>query len=108
MLLIRDALLVIGGDMLFDRIQCFCFDEQILRPGETEDLPVFFYIDPEYVNNPPHSPPTLFSSPSPIWCCRLRSTRQNWPLLKNNGTGDSSKNVTMILVQEKRQLLEKA
>ncbi|KAL3107776.1 hypothetical protein niasHT_018099 [Heterodera trifolii] len=36
----------------FNKIQCFCFDEQILRPGETVDLPVFFYIDPEYVNDP--------------------------------------------------------
>uniref|UniRef100_A0A914NSR4 Uncharacterized protein n=1 Tax=Meloidogyne incognita TaxID=6306 RepID=A0A914NSR4_MELIC len=33
-------------------IQCFCFDEQILNPGEEVDLPVFFYIDPDFVNDP--------------------------------------------------------
>nr|CAD2178390.1 unnamed protein product [Meloidogyne enterolobii] len=36
----------------FNKIQCFCFDEQILNPGEEVDLPVFFYIDPDFVNDP--------------------------------------------------------
>ncbi|EFO92920.1 hypothetical protein CRE_10286 [Caenorhabditis remanei] len=36
----------------FNKIQCFCFEEQILNPGEQVDLPVFFYIDPDYVNDP--------------------------------------------------------
>ncbi|KAF1808549.1 cytochrome c oxidase assembly protein CtaG/Cox11, partial [Eremomyces bilateralis CBS 781.70] len=29
----------------FAKIQCFCFEEQRLRAGETVDMPVFFYID---------------------------------------------------------------
>ncbi|KHJ94800.1 cytidine and deoxycytidylate deaminase zinc-binding region [Oesophagostomum dentatum] len=36
----------------FNKIQCFCFEEQILNPGEQVDLPVFFYIDPDYANDP--------------------------------------------------------
>jgi cytochrome c oxidase assembly protein subunit 11 len=32
--------------MYFNKIQCFCFENQMLGPNEEVDLPVFFYIDP--------------------------------------------------------------
>lgn len=31
----------------FNKIECFCFTETELKPGETLDMPVVFYIDPE-------------------------------------------------------------
>jgi cytochrome c oxidase assembly protein subunit 11 len=37
--------------LYFDKIQCFCFTQQVLGPGESADLPVAFYIDPAIVKD---------------------------------------------------------
>lgn len=38
--------------LYFNKIQCFCFAEQRLRPHEEVDMPVFFYIDPAFADDP--------------------------------------------------------
>ncbi len=35
----------------FSKIDCFCFVEQKLEPGERIKMPVSFYIDPDMINN---------------------------------------------------------
>jgi cytochrome c oxidase assembly protein subunit 11 len=36
----------------FNKLECFCFSDQTLKAGETLEMPVVFYIDPDIVNVP--------------------------------------------------------
>jgi len=36
----------------FYKIQCFCFTEQLLMPGERKEFPVLFYVEPAIADDP--------------------------------------------------------
>lgn len=44
-----------GAAKYFVKVQCFCFTKQTLGAGETQRMPVVFYVDPAFLKDPDDS-----------------------------------------------------
>ena len=42
----------VEAGIYFNKIQCFCFTEQTLKPDESADFPVEFFVDPAMLDDP--------------------------------------------------------
>ncbi len=41
-----------AAGIYFNKLECFCFTQQRLSAGESMDMPVVFFVDPEILNDP--------------------------------------------------------
>lgn len=40
-----------AAGLYFTKIDCFCFQQQVLQPGERVQMPVTFYVDPDMLDD---------------------------------------------------------
>ena len=62
----------------FEKINCFCFTEQTMKPGEKRDMAVVFYVDPKLAADSEQDGLNLITLPTPSIRCVPRSRPRMW------------------------------
>lgn len=69
----------------FNKTQCFCFTEQLLKPGESIDMPVVFFVDPEFAKDRKTENVTTISLSYTFFISKTEKAKQ---MLSLNGHGE--------------------
>jgi len=72
----------------FEKINCFCFTEQTMAPGETRQMPVVFYVDPKILGDDDNKDIDTITLSYTFYPVRGAEPR---PVAAGDGDGDARK-----------------